>query len=526
MKSKNFIYIVKEARFDIEGEEYDVSSASMLLSKNSIPTCNVGIAPGPSNGDTNVHVFDLKSLKSTFDKLSRDSTELKKCNLTIELEIVSPDGKGSKQKLEVKDWVLAGVGLSEVSTTGPFDLVCSIMHPAYLLTTHVGFYFDASGTLNFDKTCQKVKDPVQAAEVAIETMETANQNKIETAFDRKASSSISTPLKDPSEFAKELKKAMENAKKEIRDYLVYDEQFSGAQFKLPCEDILTGEYKRGLQYAIADLWASASNQSLWSALVGEVCPEMMLEVIPTYYEKQLHVVPVMPWKKPSMHIYDYDTAWIELPGKDPDPVYGCIMYNGPGATPVAASFSYAKAASEKTGIQPANLSFIPAQADSSVGTLIHCSDPSWISVAAEKKSASIPTNHEATGEISYKKPQKKSNAASGTNKDLEKWNAVRILHLNNMFMRCYRAQVTASMSCPFFTAMHDDGDNPLIPGIVASFYSEGDLFSGEIETVQHNIDCARSVATTNITMSYCQSPDAHENVLGSAPKCPFYQAHG
>jgi len=525
MPSKNYIYGVKKATFDIGGTEYDVSTAAIMLSTNSIPTCQVGIAPTKGSSGTNVHVLDLNNLKSALDMLSYKAAGLEECNLDIVLEIVSEDGKGTTQELKLEKWLIADVGLYNVSTTGIFDMAVTIMHPAYRLLMHSGFYFDASNTLNFDKTYPKVTDPLNAAEVAIDTMKAANEKaKLETQFSSQASILMSTPLKSASEFSKELLSAMDAVKADMK-HLIFDLEFSGATNKLPCETILKSRYINGVKYALADMWTSAlqgGNSSFWSALTGSICPQMMLEVIPTFYEDKLHVVPIMPWKSVSVKLYDFNENNVNLPSKDPDPIYGCIMYNGPGATPAEGTITYARNAGEKTGIQTANLAFIPSGSDSSVGRLLPCGDPPWIHVANEKASSMNPVTNTATGENSYSKT-KTSNSKSGGNEDLKMWNAVRILYMNSLFMSEYRSGVSASLSGAFCTAI--DGDNWLIPGKRASFISGNELFTGQIATVQHNIDCARSSASTNIQLSYCLSSRSSANILGDAPKIPFYNAH-
>ena len=48
------VYTIKKVEFKIGDTEYDVSAVSLQLNMNSIPSCEVCIAPSNSNGDIRI----------------------------------------------------------------------------------------------------------------------------------------------------------------------------------------------------------------------------------------------------------------------------------------------------------------------------------------------------------------------------------------------------------------------------------------------------------------------------------------
>lgn len=530
MKNESFIYVVKEASFDIDGDKYDMANVSFVASIGGIPQCTVGIAPNDGSGSIIINSLDIVSLKDAFEALSKKAIALAKSNLKVTLSVTSAGGKGGSsmddQTLELKDWKLVNVGLSHLTTTMPFSITCTIAHPAFILTTRGGFYFDASGTLKFDDTCDQATNPLDAAQVAIDTVLTANEEKIATVCEEVQ---MATKLKSPKEINDSLEEATKALKSEMQhgEYLVWDPEFSGASYDLPMQDKLTGVYEHGLKYALVSAWIPDDrNSSVWDILQRNVCPQFALEIAATWDKKTLSLVPVMPWKTPSYHINDYMVQEVVFPGMDPDPIYGCILYEGPGAAPPAASITFEEGSAEATAMQPSNLAFIPEDSKDSVGRLWHCGPgPAWLDLAMEKATAATPIDVEATGDITFDEEiSEPEHASAGDNHDLEIWNAAKMMHLYSLFMQAYRSRVEANTICAFFTKC--DGEY-VIPGKVGDFITGGKaLFSGLITTIEHFIDCARSTAYTKINFAYCQAPDANDNVLGANPVCPYYAAQG
>ena len=525
MKNENIIYTVNKADFDIGGTKYDVAEVSFLASTNGIPQCTVCIAPNDGDGNIVINSLDIVSLKEAFDSLSKQAVSLAKSNLDVVVsgQATSAEfgatGGMTEHELKLENWLFVNVGLSQLSTTGAFSLSCQLMHPAYILTTRSGFFFDASGTINLDKTCDSVKNPLDAARVAIDALLKANENKIKTLC---KTVKTTTPLKMPAEIDGILTAATRSVKQELETLIKWDPGFAGVSFDLPMQKTLTGRYMHGLKYAMADAWIPGGGSSVWDVITQSINPWFSLEVAATWDKPTLSLTPQMPWKDPFYTLNDYMVQEVAFPGMDPDPLFGCILYEGPGAAPPASTITWAEAASEATALQPANLAFVPAK--SSTGRLQHCGPgPAWLELAREKATSVTPVRVEATGGVTYAETSSQPTPpSSGDNKDLEIWNAVKMAYLATMFMDSYRQRVEANTVCAF---MPKNNGEYIVPGKVAAFVT-GDktLFTGLIGSVEHFINCERSVAYTKINMSYCQADGANENVLGKKPLCPFYDS--
>lgn len=523
MKNENVIYTVNKADFDIGGTKYDVAEVSFLASTNGIPQCTVCIAPNDGDGSIVINSMDIVSLKDAFESLSRQAVGLAPSNLDIVVsgKATSAEfgatGGVEEHELKLTNWLFVNVGLSQLSTTGAFSLSCQIMHPAYVLTTRSGFFFNAAGTLNFDKTCDAVTNPLDAANAAINALKEANANKIKTLC---TVVNTTTPLKMPAQIDDILSNTTIAAQQDLMHLIRWDKEFAGVSFDLPLQKTLAGRYMHGLKYALAMSWVPGGGSSIWDVLTQQVCPSYALEVAATWDQPSLSLTPQMPWKPPTYVLNDYMVQEVSFPGMDPDPIFGCILYEGEGSAPPGSIITFADGAAQAAAVQPSNLAFVPAK--SSTGRLIHMGPgPDWLEIAREKSTSVTPVRVTATGGVTYAPASANPpSPTSGDNKDLELWNSVKMAFLANEFMISYRQRVDANTVCAFMPDI--DGVN-IVPGKVAAFIT-GDkaLFTGLIGSVEHFINCERSVAYTKLNMSYCQADGANDNVLGKRPLCPFY----
>jgi hypothetical protein len=520
------VYTIKKVEFKIGDTEYDVSAVSLQLNMNSIPSCEVCIAPSNSNGDIRINSLDLISLKSAYETLCKEANALRESSLSIEIEISTTGGTGSERKeqyLKLNKWLLGGCGLFNISTTNTFSITCQLYHPAYRLTLLDGLFVNTASTLNIDKYVDTIKNPVDAALKAIDVLEDANKQKISTLFDRSISSVISTPLKDPNEVSNELTNALKVAKDFVNTYLEWDPKFSGGNLDIPCESTLSSErHKFGVKYALTQSWVEQLGGSctLWDSLIKMICPWFMLNVIPTYTSDKLLVAPTMPWPKIDSSIYGEDVYGLDMPGFDTNPVFGAVMLLGGGETETPTTgFTFATEASTNTGIRPINIAYVPAEADMSLGSLIHCGDPPWLSLAAEKAASKTEIG---TSGYTFSDTESDETPPSIDNEDMKVWNSVRMLYLANAFMSYYKESIDAQLNCRLL--LSTEKGEPIIPGLRMVFDSKGPLFSGLVTSVYHSIDCVTSKASTAISMSFCDTNNNTPFLLGANPKIPFYNS--
>lgn len=512
------IYTPEKVLFMAGGTYYDVSYINFALATGSVPTCEVGIAPSRASGKIRINSLDLVSLKTAFTKLSKDAVDHVKTSIYAKL--VSNTKVFPNQELYLKDWILVSVGMNQISSTAEFQLSCVMAHPAIQMQFHVGCFFNGAGVLHLEKEADKVQNPINAATQAITATETANKTKIKTICE--PMSTASTPLKDPNEIKSELEKGMSEMKSLIPKLIHWDSSYTKGSLDIPCKDI-GDPVPYGVKYALVESWVPpVKQQSFWDILVG-VANSFYFDVLPTYHETYLTAAPSNPYGGPAVKLPDRYVYNLDMPGFDPDPTYGVIMYQGQGTSGSSDGVTFTAQAQAGAVLQPVNIAYIPAESKLSGGTLIHSSDPAWIDTAMTKAASRCEVRPRASANSSYSPPKDdQDNIDKKIKANLFKWNQLRLRHLGTSFMLSYRQNMTAGMQCALCLKF-PDGSEP-IPGSVLSFMSNGELFKGKIVTVTHNIDCGESRAVTTIRLAWCDVDKGSSNVLGSSPVVPFYNA--
>lgn len=541
VSSTTQIYTIRSSDFDIEGTKYDVSTVSMEITSNSIPTCTVGIAPNDGAGykdKTPVNALDVSSLQQLYKELSKKAEELKESNLFIDL-MASGDRKlPIETSIRLKKWLLIGVGLTRVSTTQGFSIMCTLAHPAYKLTLRTGFFFTSKGTVNFDEKSKEALNPVDAAIKCIETVKDANSEQGGITVPFSDGVPTSAGFKNFTEISEDINKSIDDLLNDIKGadgsapLIKWDkETYANAKWDIPCENTvnqITGGTD-AMKYVLVSTWANAMNQSAWDALVGSVCPSFGLEVIPKYDDDSMIVSPWMPWTKPKIEFPDYMIESMLLPGKDPDPIYGYILYEGDSSNPANPLVTMPNEPGENVLIGLANMAFVPKESKASVGRLVHASRPPWLDTAIHKAASAMEMPPVTHGDGSGVDPDledehaEQPGGAAGDNDNLKAWNAVIYSHLNNLFLAEYKKGIVAELACAFVPKYKGE---LIYPGIrMAVKTGDTTMFTGRITTVRHVIDCASSRASTSISMAYCLNGD-ESTLLGTSPESPFYGAQG
>lgn len=533
VSSSSQIYVLDGCDFKIEGQKYDVSTISMEVSTNAIPTCTVGVAPNGAgaafDGMATVSTFNVESLQEEYKSLTERAERLVECDLSLKLRLASGRALPVDPKLELKKWLLISVGLTRLSTTQGFSILCTLAHPAYKLMLRTGFFFTSKGTVNFDDKSKEAKDPVDAAKKAIEAVQDANSEEGGIKIPFSEGVETSAGFKSDAEVAKDIEESIKTLKEDLeKPLLIWDkETYADAKYDIPCENLVSKIEggKEAMQYVLTTSWAGAMNQSAWDALVSDVCPEFGLEVIPKYDDDKLVVSPWMPWTKPKIELQDYMIESMLLPGKDQEPLYGYLLYEGASQAPSNPCITMPNGSLENDYIGRANMAFVPSTSKSSVGTLRHAGRPSWLDTAIQKAATfgKLPTITQKEEDYDEGSQSEQPPGSSGDNKDMSAWNAVIFSYLNNLFLAEYKRTVAAELSCAFLP----NWEGQLIhPGIrMAVKTGDKTLFTGRITRISHVIDCTTSRASTAISLSYCLNGDT-DQILGTEPESPFYGATG
>lgn len=521
---KTIVYVPRKVEFKVGGRPFDVSYITISLSKNDVPTAQIGIAPEYHTKKTNVHILDVKTLKKVYSELLDMARQLVESELTVDIEAVNDHT--FDQKLCLTGWPLVSVGMNHISATDLFELECCIAHPAYKTRLYEGFFFDSAIPLNND-AMTGAPNPLDAADIAFKVIKETNEavthdyqvNPITNSHDEKEQNQIDELIE------KGMAKALE-AKNET---LVWDIAFSTADKNIPCETYLHGEMLEGMKRALCEAWIQGGcNATVWGRLIGTVCPWFMCEVVANYASEspggcektKLKVTPINPWRKRTVHLNDLRCHAFDMPGYDPDPVYGATMDQVSGTAPQDAGVSFPTVMNQKLEIQPLRMSYIPKPAELSVGKLLHLQEPDWAKLifshaAPRDGQPGMGTfaNLDMDFELDFKIPPQP--ASGGDNTQLKENNTALTAWVNKAFVKAYRNQVSSTCHCAL--TIYTEYGELVYPGKRMQYLTGEDhevLFSGEIERVEHCIDCARSTGSTMIQVSYCDTDGKAAKILG------------
>ena len=515
MATTNYIYVIKEHSFDIDGVgKFDCSSIDIHLAMNTIPTATVLVAPEKSRqGKPTIHALSLEALKSKLDKVCEAATKDTTANLKIELTIYKdgPNQRGIPYKLELKDWVLVSAGLSRVTTTHEFALACTIAHPAARLTRYGGFYLNLAEELDPAEYADGVENVLDAASTMYEALAGAERAEILTAEEE-----IGFSGKDSDAIMDDVQEVFDKAAESVEECLEWDpDRGGGSGNAFPCEDSLDEDMLLGLKMAVCDQFMPQVSSTIWDSVMS-ACGLLGLAIYPEYKKEKLVVGPRNEWTEPELLILDRNVTELNLPGFDSDPVYGVRMIEGVDGFQAGLS-TYPQNGGENLDMPADQLAFVPSGVDKACGKLVTVRAPAWI-IAMQAYAASLSSPEPGESDDSEE--------TSGDNENIGEYNDVKMRVLASYFMTLFHRGLEASIVAPLtLTGVAKSGEEKpdFVPGKVASFMTgeKTVLFEGYVTTVSHHIDCSSSSATTTVRFSHCR-PEGGYDFMSGADENPLY----
>ena len=515
MATANYIYVIKDHSFEIEGVgKFDCSAIDVSLAMNAIPTATVFVAPERSQkGKPTVHSLSLESLKKKLDYVCKAATRKTNASLSLELTIYKdgPNQRGVPYKLELKDWILMSAGLSRVTTTHEFAMVCIIAHPAAKLTRYGGFYLNLAEELNPVDYADGVDNVIDAASSMYDALSSAERSYVLTA-----DSEIGFTGKDADSVMTDAQNVFDEASESVTECLEWDpERGGGSGASFPCESMVDEDMLLGLKMAVCDQFMPHVSSTIWDSVLS-ACGLLGLAVYPEYRKKKLVVGPRNEWTNPELLVLDRNVTELNLPGSDPDPVYGVRMLDGMNGFQSGLS-TYPQNGGENLDLASDQLVFVPDGADKACGKLVTVREPAWL-MAMQAYAAALgspePGKSESSGET------------SGDNENVGAYDDVKMSVLSYYFMSLFHRGLEASIVAPLTlvgAARYGDEKPDFIPGKVAAFMT-GDgtiLFEGYVTTVMHHVDCSSSSATTTVRFSHCR-PEGGYDFMKGADRNPLY----
>lgn len=476
---------VSVSKFDLEVQEFVLTAAV-----NEIPSIVLKCLPVDTpKGQNGVSAPTVAELRKKYSQLLKASYPLDQ-EVTVDISVVGgPSSQQTcNQTVTLENWILSDVGLSTLTTTGAPVLLVVLKHRTVKMA-HVGEIYEVPLLANQWDT-------------VFQTMSSSDMVEFMTDVDQKVSGDI-VPFYDLGSIEKEGSKVKEQVisfrKKGIGNNLPNKYlDGKGGIFLDPCD---LGPLKPLRNEALAKLMFPFDNSiSLWNTVIGVICPHCLMQVRPTYNEKNLQLEPLRPWYPgPSgLHtVKDDMIEAIELPGADPDPICGiAVQRDEILQQPTQHTGTDATRTADGEVAQPIgnrHAFYIPDEVDPGnrqYGRLVTLRDNIVISA--------LKQYDKATGDgVVLDKVH-----AEGDNK---KYVDPQEAYAKAMFKSLYRKNCTASVTT---TLAFTDSDGKMIyPGERLNVTAEGnDLFEGYVRRLTVT-GSTRGGCRTKFDLAYIKSPE-------------------
>lgn len=300
----------------VAGKLLSVQGAALSIDLNAIPTIELLCAPSERSSFNTVTVIkpSISDFRDLYESLSDAANTLDKTG-DIRITVTVKGDREREESISLNGWILAGVGMSNVSATSAPHLSVVLQHPICQLTKVGSVYLTPKTDTNV-----KINQAIGNEEDFLQV--------IDNLYDL---------LKDPKLYLKPFNDkatawvtALGNSKFKPSEYLAFNKGNGTGIF-------LAGgpgdSMKRRLAQAMAR-YALPYNKdmSTWDMIVqssGELLLHIVQDEEHNYTKQRLLWEPARPWKKATLNLNEEDCFWTELPGPNPYRIAG-VMTRGIG----------------------------------------------------------------------------------------------------------------------------------------------------------------------------------------------------
>ena len=472
----------KVAKISVEatvaGYDLAVQEATVSLGVNAIPAVELMCAPSEANYSYDSPTV-VKPTISQFAKMYREMSVLAEgLSETGQVDIqVTGDDKDSCQ---LNNWILSGVGLSNVSATSAPYLSVILQHPICKLTKAGSIYETPKGNIN-----EKMRPELKGSNL-IEIIDSAYKY-------MSGASDMFWPSPAGYNMAPKFRQAL--AQYKPSDYLVW--KGSNGIF-------LSGGKDSGLKgrmtLAIGEsVFPDDSGSSTWDMLLrssGSLLVSITQDEGNNYTKDKLVLEPTQPWKTASITIDEARCAWVELPGMDPFRLVGVMARKlGPYADlPNQGFMPNGNPLEEKP---TSEVMYAPVKnVEVADGRIVKTHAPAMLEAAFRMDAPYGNSVSQGTIELS-KQMKDDYNSAIGK-------------YCKAVYEITAASMIQAKTQMP--VSFHSGG-KLLLPGNTCRFKTKGqDLFYGYIRNVVHHVSTNGGNSTT-VAMSYVR-PEASFKMKG------------
>ena len=452
----------------IPGADLSVQALDLDLAVNAIPSVTLEILPVESKGGmgskfTSVSTAKIQEVTDLYSRLS-DMASTLQTKATIKAE-VKLDCTDHPQKLELKDWILVDVGLSSVTPRAAPVLNVTFQHPIVMLA-RTGFIYESLES-DPDEELKMVE-----GDDVIEVMDDVYSKGAGDAFEYYEIAPASEEGLDD-----QYKKKITQFRRKLA------EEKPGKYIKSNVSGFFLQEVNDSLTDAMRFVTASMlmpmafDGMSTWRRLIGTVCSDMQMMIVPTYDKDKLELEPHNPWQTASYMITSQFMTSVDMPPMDRYPLIGVAMdkrvFNGGGNV-------HGGAARSSNGTRSITQAFYvpePALDGDMVGDIMPFSDSPYILSILD---ADIGANQNYHGGGAQQNPQDMTNGV-----EPEDHAEMTLACAKGVFQSSYRAGCVAALTTiPMFT---DYYGKAVYPGRVVNVQDEESgvtLFYGMITTMK------------------------------------------
>lgn len=477
---------------NVAGESLHIHEASLVLGVNQIPRIELMVAPTNDSGSTPLKPKVLTPTISDFSDIYRNlANKAPGLNTKGSVHIdVYEDGE-PKDSIDLRDWVLSGVGLSSVSATSAPYMTVILQHPICYLTKLGSIYEEpmcdmrkmVSGSTIGKKNLMEVITAVY--ECARNARYYPSLENIAKVFRKK----LGLDVFDPNRYLDEdcsshfLEKSL-NAGKNIL-------AAATGRFVLPTQ----------------------GGSSTWDMLLstaGLLLLSIVQDETRNFTTNKLLLEPTKPWKSPTIQLDDEDCSQTDLPGMDSFKLIG-VYTRKPSHFSDIYTLGMRNNGNANRTDTISNLFYSPFEkVEDADGRIMATSCPDVLAEALMEDAATGKT-------LTLSNIDTKEARASGLRGALIKY-CQAVYEITTASMNT----ATAKMILMF----RDRNNKLILPGNTCRFISKGkDIYYGYARQVVHYLS-TRGGCCTTIQMSYVRPDEKYKimdkEVIKDGDKNPAY----
>lgn len=466
----------------VGGETLPVCGFTIDTAVNAIPAIELMCAPSKAGKfGNNVESPTLADYSDLYRSLGEKSYSL---NVTGDVSIRLEASDGDINFLNLKNWILSGAGMSNVSATGAPYLSVILQHPICKLTKIGSVYETPKANIGIDLNVDagKENDPVKIMKQVYDYLKNAD-DKFE---------------KSNSNLAISFRKKLGEGEFDPGRYLHY----KGSKGLFLSQHSSNERIAQAIgRYIVAVSTGSSSTWDILQGMAGTLLLSITQDNEHNLSTDKLILEPTQPWKKASLTLYDTDCASTDLPGADTFRLSGVMSDKLGPFNEVSTSQGLVRNISFDDKDMPASeVLYVPQDLDvaSASGRIMKVSAPKIIESAYRRDA---PYGEEINGLAIEDDKGRLTHYTEALNQYCKAVYEISALSMSN---------ATAQMAMRFW-----DGKNgaPLLPGNTCEFKSgKKTLYYGYIRRIVHKMSTDGGCGTT-IYMSYVR-PQADLKIGG------------